>query len=190
MIKILPIILLFSLHSRAQVISAFSLINMINKSEVSLSDFNQERGIVIIFTSTDCPYVDRYHQRLLDLQSRFTNQGFQFLLINSDNHALNPEIEKSKMMAQVTAMKYPFPYLEDNNQLASQLLGASKAPEVFLLKPKSLKFEVIYSGAIDDNPQNPEDVRDTYLEEALKMVIQERPVHNVNNRAVGCRIKT
>lgn len=186
----LTLFLLFNLKLCGQIISDFSLTNAIDESSVSLSSYRNAKGIAVIFTSNNCPYAELYEDRILNLYAKYASAGIKVLLINSNNPALSPADKKPRMKDKAASKAYPFPYLIDNDQQVSKQLGATKNPEVFLLKPTGSEYEVVYKGSIDDNPQNVNDVRDAYLQEAIEMLIKNRPVPKINSRPIGCMIKT
>ena len=154
------------------------------------SNFNSSRAVAIIFTSNTCPYAKLYEQRLLNLHSKYSDSGLVILLINPNSPLTSPDDEKPKMKDHAIKMKYPFPYLIDSDQKISRLFGAKKTPEAFLLKPSGGVFTIVYKGSIDDNPQNPADVRDSYLNSAIEMAIKDEKVTSLESRPVGCMIKT
>ncbi len=186
----LSLFIILNLRLGAQTISDFSLTNAVDESIVSLSSFNGAKGIALIFTSNNCPYAKLYEDRILDLYRKYVDSGLKILLINSNNPESSPEDELSKMKTKAMSKGYPFPYLADKSQEISKLLGARKNPEVFLLKPAGSQYKVVYKGSIDDNPQNADDVTDSYLKEAIELLIRNKPVPKINNRPVGCMIKT
>jgi hypothetical protein len=55
-------------------------------------------------------------------------------------------------------------------QLA-KLMGATKNPEVFVLRRVEKNWEVLYSGKIDDNPLIEDKVQRQYLVEELSRVV-------------------
>ena len=61
----------------------------------------------------------------------------------------------------------PIPYLADKDQKAMEAFGARKSPEVFLLTTVNGKFNIVYSGAIDDNPQAASDVNQHFVKDAI-----------------------
>jgi hypothetical protein len=50
-------------------------------------------------------------------------------------------------------------------------------------------FTLKYRGAIDDNPQMPNDVSANYLKEALMAVLNKQNLSVVDRRPTGCMIK-
>ena len=49
---------------------------------ISTSDFNESKGLIIVFTNTTCPYANLYEQRIANLYQKYLNSGFSFLAIN------------------------------------------------------------------------------------------------------------
>ena len=70
------------------------------------------------------------------------------------------------------------------------MFGAKKTPEAYLLKPNGQKFSVVYKGAIDDNPQNPSDIGEAFLKNAIEIVIKGESINHMKSRPVGCMIKS
>jgi hypothetical protein len=49
---------------------------------------------------------------------------------------------------------------------------------------------VKYIGAIDDNSKNPEEVKETYLADAIDALIEGQKPNPATTKAIGCSIKT
>ncbi|HPW63916.1 MAG TPA: redoxin domain-containing protein, partial [Cyclobacteriaceae bacterium] len=82
--KLLLLILIASaITSYAQEIKDFSLTNVKDGKSVSLSNFSSSSGIVVVFTSHECPYDNYYKDRLKDLVNAYSGK-IQFLFINSN----------------------------------------------------------------------------------------------------------
>ena len=190
---ILTTLLFFSCNlqafSQQGAVKDFKLINATNNSEVSLTDYSNKKAIAVIFTSNYCPYSKLYEERILKLHERFGGQGLQVLLINPNDPGKSQNDSIEKMAQKARDKKYPFPYLADKNQQVSKQFGAAKTPEVFLLAKKGSAFQVVYSGAIDDNPQVPQDVTDAYVSNAITAVLGGKAVRNAKTRPTGCVIK-
>jgi hypothetical protein len=112
------------------------------------------------------------------------NGKIQFLLVNSN---IEPEESVEKMRIHYTDMNVP--YLADKDQLVLNLFGAKKSPEAFLLKNSAGKSSVVYSGAIDDNPQVPKDANQKFLKDAIDKMLAGQKIEVSINRAVGCTIR-
>jgi peroxiredoxin len=178
--KLIFILLLAATSAQAQQIQNFSLPNVNDGATVELNQFTSTSGIVVVFTSNECPYDNYYKDRLKKLIEQYKGK-IQFVLINSSNDA---EESTEKMAIHYTDLGIP--YLADKEQKAVENFGARKSPEVFLVSPQ---LNVIYSGAIDDNPQVATDTKQNYLKDAIDKFLAGQKIEVTNNRVLGCTIK-
>jgi len=173
----------------ANKIENFTLMDVISNRSVSLNDYKGGKGVVLVFTSNACPYTRLYEDRIISLANEFQGRGIQFLLINS-NTASDSNDDSVEQMAAVARQKgYTFPYLADKDHKAANLFGATKTPEVMVLQNSGDMFTLKYRGAIDDNPQLPNDVSAQYLKEAIHAVLNKQNLSVVEKRPTGCMIK-
>lgn len=171
-------------------IENFTLTNTINNRSVSLSDYANTKGVVIIFTSNYCPYSKLYEDRIIALAGQFENQGVKFLMVNSNTSADNIDDTVEEMSRYAREKNWQIPYLADKEHTVSSRLGATKTPEAFVLQNTGNgAFIVKYKGAIDDNPQLPNAATAFYLKDAINAVLNKRNLAIVDKRATGCMIK-
>jgi peroxiredoxin len=170
-------------------IDDFSLSNAVNNNKVSLSDFAKSKAIVLVFTSNDCPYAKLYENRLGEINKAFEEKNVKILLINPNNPKASLEDSPDAMAKKAADKAYPFPYLIDSRQSVSNLFGATKTPEVFVLKNINGNFILKYKGAIDDNPQTETDVNHAYLKDVLISIVNDASAAVQETRATGCVIK-
>ena len=130
----------------------------VDGQQVSLNQFSNEKGVIVVFTCNHCPFAKAYEDRIQALDTRFRPQGFPILAINPTDPIAYEEDSFDKMKARATSRGYTFPYLADASQEISKKFGATKTPHVFVLSNDKGKFVVEYIGAIDDNPQDPSGV--------------------------------
>jgi peroxiredoxin len=180
---LLSILMASAITSYAQEIKDFSLTNVKDGKSVSLSNYSSASGVVVVFTSQECPYDNYYKDRLKELVTAYSGK-VQFLLVNSNQE---PQESPEQMAIHYTDLEVP--YLADKGQTAMETFGAHKSPEVFLLSTTNGKFTVVYSGAIDDNPQVAKDVKQTFLKDALNKVLTGQKIDPPTQRAVGCSIR-
>ncbi len=173
----------------SKTINDFALTDAVSKNEVALSDFGGKKLIGVIFTSNYCPYSKLYEDRILALHNDFSSKGFQLLLINPNDPVKSKNDSVEKMAEKAKEKGYPFPYLADKNQVAGKLFGATKTPEVFILQKKGGVFQIVYSGAIDDNPQVPQDVNNAYVNDAIIALLGGKTPKSIATRPTGCIIK-
>lgn len=174
--------LLTSAQLIAQEIKDFALVNTKDGKTISLSGIKSP-GIAVIFTSHECPFDNYYKERLKALVSQYSGK-IQFLFINS-----NQEPQESADQMAIHYKDVDAPYLADKDQVVMELFGARKSPEVFLVSTASGKFNVVYSGAIDDNPQVAQDVKVHFLKDALDKLLAGQKIEVPTQRASGCTIR-
>lgn len=163
----------------------FSLLNVDGRM-VSLSDYPNAKGFIVVFTCNHCPYAQLYEQRIIDLHRKFNPKGFPVIAINPNDPSIVPDDSYDEMQRRSREMRYPFVYLFDSTQNVYPKFGASRTPHVFILD-KTLV--VRYIGAIDDNPETPSAVRQRYVDNAITALLRgERPDPDFT-RAIGCTIK-
>jgi peroxiredoxin len=153
---------------------------------VSLADFPEAKGFIIVFTCNHCPYAQLYEQRIIDLNRKFKSRGFPVIAINPNCPDLVKDDSFEEMQARAKAKKYTFPYLFDEGQKVFPAYGASRTPHVFLLDKEHI---VRYKGAIDDNAEIPEDVEVKYVEKAIEALLKGEWPEDQEMPAVGCPIR-
>ena len=170
-------------------VSDFTLVNAVNGQNVSLSSYSGSKAVVIIFTSNYCPFSKLYEARIKKFHEDFNTKGVQLLLINPNNPQSSADDSVEEMKARAEKNGYSFPYLADKEQKVSSELKALKTPQAFVLVPSAGTFNVVYNGAIDDNPQVETDVSKEYLKEAVEAVLNGSSPSSAKTYPTGCIIK-
>ncbi len=166
----------------------FNLLN-IDGSHVSLSDYDDAKGVVVIFSCNHCPYVVAYEDRMIELHNEYAPRGFPVIAINPNDSIVVPADSYTKMIERAEEKNFPFDYLLDADQTIFPQYGATRTPHVYLLENKGDHFEVAYIGAIDDNYRDAAAVEVPYLANAIEAIMTgERPDPEFT-RAIGCTIK-
>jgi len=160
----------------------FKLKNVDGKM-VSLTDFKDAKGYVVIFDCNTCPYSKAYNERIIDLNEKYSAKGFPVITINANEGSGD---SYSEMVRIANKKKYKFPYLYDESQETAKAYGATNTPHVFVLT-KNLK--VSYIGAIDDSPRNASGVTKRYVEDAVDALLKGVTVPVTKTKAIGCGIK-
>jgi peroxiredoxin len=169
--------------------TAFTLKNVDGKS-VSLSDYNDQKGVILVFTCNPCPFAKAYEQRIIKLHNTYADKGFPVVAINPNDVDLSPDDSMEKMKARADEKNYPFVYLKDESQEVYKSYGASKTPHIYLLQKKGDKFKVVYVGAIDDNAMEEASVTKWYVADAIAALNSGSKPKPSTTKAVGCTIKT
>lgn len=164
----------------------FSLKNIDGKM-VSMSDYKDAKGFIVIFTCNACPYAVKYEDRIIDLDEKFSDNGYPVIAINPNDPDVQPDDSFEKMIVRAKEKGFNFPYIFDEGQKVFPKYGATKTPHVFILNKDRV---VEYIGAIDNNPNDPKSVTEKYVEDAIAAIEKgEKPSPNTT-KAIGCSIKS
>lgn len=161
----------------------------IDGTMVSLSDYKDAKGFIVIFTCNTCPYSVAYEDRILALDKKYKSKGYPVIAINPNNPNVQPRDNMEAMIQRAKSKGFTFPYLMDEGQKISPQYGAAKTPEVFVLQKTNKGNQVTYMGAIDDNYQDANAVQTKYVENAVDALLSGAPIKETQTRAIGCSIK-
>lgn len=164
----------------------FSLKNIDGKM-VSLADYPDANGFIVVFTCNHCPYAVMYEDRLIALNKKYAKQGYPVIAINPNDPEVKPEDSYENMIVRAKEKGFDFPYLMDEGQKIFPKFGATKTPHVFLLDKELI---VKYVGSIDDNARSADDVEETYLEDAIISLQLGEEINPKVTKAIGCSIKS
>ena len=168
--------------------SDFELKN-VDGQMVSLAGLKDAKGAIVIFTCNHCPFSVAYEDRIIELNKMFSYQGFHVVAINSNDAEAYPEDSYENMQIRARQKGFQFVYLYDETQAIARKYGAMRTPHVFVLRKVGDKFVVAYIGAIDDNTNEPDLVKQKYVENAVNAILKGEEVKPNFTKAVGCSVK-
>ena len=168
-------------------IEDFSLKNIDNEM-ISLADYEEAKGFIIIFTCNTCPYSVANEDRIIALNKKYESKGFPVIAINPNDPIAVPEDSFEKMKVRAEEKGFRFPYLLDEGQKVYPKFGASKTPHVYIVSQNDMKVQ--YIGAIDNSSRNPDKVTEKYVENAVDALLVGKEIAKTETRAIGCSIKT
>lgn len=163
----------------------FNLKNVDGKS-YSLAGIEGAKGYIVIFTCNHCPYALAYEDRIIELHKKYAPLGYPVVAINPNDKNVQPQDSYDNMVKRAQSKSFPFLYLYDETQAVAHTYGAMRTPHVYLLDGDR---KVRYIGAIDDNHEEPENVQERYLENAINALREGKDVAVKETRAIGCTIK-
>ncbi len=166
----------------------FSLKNVDGKM-VSMANYPDAKGFIIIFTCNHCPYSIAYEDRIIALDNEFRPKGYPVIAINPNDPEVEPRDSYEKMQERAAEKKFPFPYLFDEGQKVYPKYGATRTPHVYVVAREKGTLRVKYIGAIDDNSNNPDKVRQPFVKDAVNALIAGKKVPVAETKAIGCTIK-
>jgi len=169
------------------VIENFRLKN-VDRKEVSLADYPDAKGFILIFTCNTCPVAKGYEDRIIALDQQFKSQGYPVIAINPNDAEADPEESYQHMQQRATEKGFTFPYLYDPDQIVTKRFAATHTPHTFLLQKTDEGNVLQYIGAIDNDSMggNPDT---KFVESGISALESgKRPEPNTT-KAVGCAIK-
>lgn len=162
----------------------------INGKKVSLADFKDAKGYLVIFTCNTCPYSIAYEDRIIALDKKYKTKGVPVIAINPNDPDLQPADDVQHMKKRAMEKGFTFPYLVDEKQEVFPQYGATKTPHVYLLEKTQKGNVVRYIGTIDDNYSDASSVRTRYVENAVDAMLSGEEIPLTTTRAIGCSIKS
>lgn len=166
----------------------FKLKNVDGKM-VSLADFDEAKGFIVIFTCNTCPVSVANEDRIIALHEKYEGKGFQVIAINPNNPDVSSGDSFELMKVRAEEKGFKFPYLFDDGQEVYPKYGASKTPHVYVLNKESSELKVRYIGSIDDSARNAGAVRTKYVENAVDALLDGKTIQTPSTKAIGCSIK-
>jgi peroxiredoxin len=160
-----------------------------NGKTVSLADYKDAKGFIVVFTCNHCPFAKKYETRINDLNKKYEKLGYPVIAINPNDAAQYEEDNFENMKKNAKAKKFTFPYLHDESQAVAKAYGATKTPDIFVIQKENGKLVLKYTGAIDDNTDSEKDVKEKYVEKAIDALLGGKAVETASTKAVGCSIK-
>ena len=170
------------------VVKDFSLKNVNNKN-VSLSQYPEAKGFIVVFTSNSCPVAKKYEKRVEQLDHQFKSKSFPVIAISSNDVQVNPGDSFAEMQKRATAEAYTFPYLYDESQDIAKRFGATNTPHVYVLAKEENQLVVKYIGAIDNNADDASKADKKYVSDAVNSLLKGKDPQIAATKAIGCGIK-
>lgn len=161
----------------------------IDGTMVSLANYKEAKGFIVVFTCNTCPYAVAYEDRIEALNKKYASKGYPVIAIMPNNVSVKPGDSMEAMRARAKEKGFTFPYLMDAGQKIYPKYGATKTPHVYVLQKTDKGNQVKYIGAIDDNYQDANAVNKKYVEDAVDALLAGKEVQETHTRAIGCTIK-
>lgn len=150
----------------------------------SLDEFQKPKAIVIVFTTLECPVVNRSLPKLKALSEEFEPQGVQFLALNVGVNDSLVEVAQQALEAGL-----PFPVGKDFDGSAARALGAQRTPATIILDQE---MKLRYRGRLDSQVRlggiSAAAARDEFRE-ALTAVLEGKEVPTPEVPVYGCQIE-
>ena len=157
---------LFHFNSFSQTFQSIERIDAVTGKSTDLKSLISGKAMVLIFHSLGCPYSKMYEKRLIALRNSYSNKGIRFVLINPESE-VDPESQKV-LKSYIDDSGLNMNYLIDEEQVLVKQLNITKIPEALIILNTESGLNVVYRGAIDNNPQAESAVSGRVLEKSIK----------------------
>lgn len=159
----------------------------VDGNTVKRSDFEDAKGLLVIFMCNHCPFVKHVAPELAKLGREYQEKGLAIVGISSNDVEKYPQDGPEAMKSEAESQGYTFPYLFDETQSVAIAYRAACTPDFFVFDKN---HELVYRGQLDSSrPESGIPVTGEDLRKALDSVIAgEKPEAN-QMPSIGCNIK-
>ncbi|ALP53067.1 alkyl hydroperoxide reductase [Candidatus Tenderia electrophaga] len=155
--------------------------------QVSLKDFADAKGLLVVFMCNHCPYVIHVRDALVEFAKEYQPQGLAVVGINSNDAVNYPDDSPEKMAEAAAEHGFSFPYLYDESQAVAKAYKAACTPDFFLFDSEQKLF---YRGQFDDSrPRNDVPVSGVDLRAAVDALLNDEASPEEQKPSLGCNIK-
>ncbi len=165
----------------------FSLPDTVSGGTVSLSDFDDDDALLVMFICNHCPYVKHVREGLAALGRDYADTGLGIVAISSNDIEGYPADSPAAMKVEAEHNGYLFPYLYDESQHVAAAYTAMCTPDFFLFgRDRSL----VYRGRLDGSRPNTDiPVTGAELRAAIDATLAGETVAKHQHPSMGCSIK-
>ena len=154
---------------------------------VSLDDFADAPGLLVVFMCNHCPFVKHIREELARSVKRYQGKGLAVVAISSNDAEAFPEDGPALMAREVEELGYTFPYLFDETQSIAKAYTAACTPDFFLFDQER---RLVYRGQFDGSrPGNDVPVTGSDLDAAVDALTEGDPISPDQRPSIGCNIK-
>lgn len=157
-----------------------------SNQKVGLYDVLGGSGLLVMFISRHCPFVQHIKKQITQLALDYENK-IRFVAISSNDVVNYPDDHPEKLKQMAVEEDWKFPFLYDESQDVARAYDASCTPDFFLYDKKA---KLVYRGQIDSSrPGNniTNDGKD--IRSAMDALIAGKAISSDQRPSMGCNIK-
>ena len=158
----------------------------VNGYSYSLGSISEKNGLIVIFTSNTCPFVIKWEDRYTIVEELAKKNNIGLAYINSNYKKRDGDDSFEKMKEHAKKYNYRASYLLDTESKLANSFGAKTTPHIFMF---NREHQLVYKGAIDDNYEDINKVKEFYLKEAMEQLANGKKIKVSETDPVGCSIK-
>jgi len=164
----------------------FSLPDVVTGKTVRRDDFRGQKGLLVMFICTHCPYVKHIENGLAQLGQDYAGK-MGIVAISSNDAEGYPDDSPAGLKRQAQTMGFTFPYLYDETQEIAHAYKAACTPDIYLFDDE---MKLVYRGQFDGSrPGNGVPVTGKDLRAALDAVLRGEKPDGDQRASIGCNIK-
>lgn len=159
----------------------------VDQQQWTLEKCSGERGLLIMFISNHCPYVQAIRKKLVRDTGELIALGVNSVAVMPNDTAAYPDDSFANMLRVSNEFNFPFPYLLDESQEVARAYEAVCTPDFF---GYNAKLELQYRGRLDAaGPKSDDDTQVRELFDAMRQIAEtgRGPEHQI--ASMGCSIK-
>ena len=165
----------------------FALPDVVTGKLVHRDDFSGQKGLLVLFICTHCPYVKHIETGLAALGADYAAKPVAIVAISSNDAVTHPADAPAGLKHQAVTYGFQFPYLYDESQQVAKAYHAACTPDIFLF---DAAFKLVYRGQFDaSRPGNGVPVTGKDLRSALDALLSDKPITTEQRASIGCNIK-
>ena len=165
----------------------FSLPDTVSGGMVSLVDYHDKKGLLVMFICNHCPYVKHVREELARLGDDYSNSDLGIVAISSNDIDAYPADSPEAMKEEAETFGYSFPYLYDETQSVAAAYTAMCTPDFFLFDAGN---KLAYRGRLDESrPDSGIPVTGRELRGAVEAVLVGDSAPGEQFPSIGCSIK-
>jgi hypothetical protein len=158
----------------------------ISGNETSVKDLKKKNGLLVMFSCNTCPYVIMNQGRTKAICAYAQKLDIGVVLLNSNEGNRNDEDSFEAMKEYGKDQQYSWVYAVDRDHVLADAFGANRTPECYLFDKD---LNLVYHGAIDNNPGDDNNVSRKHLQIAIDELTSGKEVSIKESKSVGCGIK-
>ncbi len=165
----------------------FSLPDVISGKTILLKDFSDNKGLLVMFISRHCPYVQHVKKELAKLGKSYSAKGLGIVAISSNDIVKYPDDSPEKIKEMAIELDFNFPCCYDEYQEIAKAYSAACTPDFFLFDKD---FKLVYRGQLDDSrPDNGKPVTGKDLRAAIEALLSGQAISSNQKPSMGCNVK-
>ena len=165
----------------------FALHDVVTGNIVRREDFRGQKGLLVMFICTHCPYVKHVEKGLAAMGMDYDGKPISIVAISSNDAHSYPDDAPDGLKAQAQRLGFRFPYLYDESQEVARAYHAACTPDFFLFDGD---LKLAYSGQFDGSrPNSGIPVTGQDLRAAMDALLAGKPIPKEQKPSIGCNIK-